>query len=52
MNEKNRQSPRKQKKYTANCAMPVVGQIAALLNNEIVQKTLTPVAKALVHHCF
>jgi hypothetical protein len=36
-NEKNRQSPMKQKKYTANCAMPLVGQKPALFINAIVQ---------------
>jgi len=51
-NEKNRQSPMKQKKYTANCAMPVVGQKPALFINTIVQKTPAPVATAFIHTCF
>jgi hypothetical protein len=51
-NEKNRQSPMKQKKYTANCAMPVVGHMPALFINAIVQKTPAPVAIAFIHTCF
>lgn len=51
-NEKNRPSPMKQKKYTANCAMPVVGQKPALFINAIVQKTLNPVAIAFICTCF
>jgi hypothetical protein len=51
-NEKKRQIPKKQKKYNANCAMPVVGQMPALRINAIVEKTLAPVARAFVHRCF
>ena len=42
----------KQKKYTANCAMPLVGQKPALFINAIVQKTPAPVATAFIHTCF
>jgi hypothetical protein len=51
-NEKNRQSPIKQKKYSAICAMPVVGQMPALLINAIVQKMLTILDGALTQNWF
>ena len=42
----------KQKKYTENCAMPVVDQKPALFINAIVQKTPAPVATAFIHTGF
>jgi hypothetical protein len=51
-NEKKRQSPKKQMKYSANCALPFVSRMPVLLINAIVEKTLAPVARASNRHYF